>query len=57
MTFITGIVGIAMVVGFLGFMAWWIQELPFTIIVVGVLLMLIYDFIQTLRSGDSGAGR
>ncbi|MEK6665131.1 MAG: hypothetical protein AABZ20_01735 [candidate division NC10 bacterium] len=57
MTLITGIVGIAMVVAFLGFLVWWIKDLPFTIIVVGVVLLLLYDFVRTLRYGDSGGGR
>ena len=57
MTFITGIVGIAMLVAFLGFLVWWIKDLPFTIIVVVVVLLLLYDFVKTLRSGDSGTGR
>jgi len=57
MTFVTGVVGIAMLVAFLGFLVWWIKALPFTIIVVGVVLLLLYDFVRTLRYGDSGAGR
>ena len=56
-TFVTGVVGIAMLVAFLGFLVWWIKALPFTIIVVGVVLLLLYDFVRTLRYGDSGAGR
>jgi hypothetical protein len=28
-----------------------------TIIVVAVVLMLLYDFVQTLRSGDGAPGR
>jgi hypothetical protein len=50
MTLITGIVGVAMVVAFLGTLVWWIQALPLTIIVIGVLVLLLYDFITTLRS-------
>jgi hypothetical protein len=53
MTFITGIIGIAMVVAFLGVLAWWIKALPFTIIVIGVVLMLLWDFVATLRSGNA----
>lgn len=49
---VTGIIGIAMLAMFLGFLVWWIKELPYTIIVAGVILLLLYDFIQTLRSGD-----
>jgi hypothetical protein len=57
MTLVTGIVGIAMLVVFLGLLVWWIKALPLTIIVVVVVLLLIYDFVQTLRSGENGAGR
>ena len=57
MTLVTGIVGIAMLVMFLGFLVWWIKALPFTIIVVAVVLLLLYDFVQTLRAGNSGAQR
>ncbi len=55
MTFVTGLVGIATLMAFLGTMAWWIKELPFTIIVIAVVLMALFDFVQTLRHGDSGS--
>ena len=35
MTLITGIIGIAMLVAFLGIMVWWVKALPLIIIVVG----------------------
>ena len=57
MTLVTGIVGIVMLLVFLGFLVWWIKALPFTIIVVAVVLLLLYDFVRTLRYGDSGTGR
>lgn len=57
MTLVTGIVGIAMLLVFLGTLVWWINALPLTIIVVGVVLLLIHDFVQTLRYGENGAGR
>jgi len=57
MTLVTGLVGIAMLLAFLGFLVWWIKELPFTIIVVAVVVMLLYDFVQTLRYGENGARR
>ena len=50
MTLITGIIGIAMVTIFLGFMVVWVKALPIIIIVVGVLLLLCYDFVQELRA-------
>lgn len=57
MTVINGLIGILMVLGFLGIMAWWIKELAFTIIVAAVMLLIIYDFVQTVRHGDSLGGR
>ena len=57
MTLITGIVGIALLLAFLGILAWWIKEVPFTIIIVGVVLLLLYDFVQTLRYGENGTRR
>ncbi len=57
MTVINGLIGILMVLGFLGIMAWWIKELAFTIIVAAVMLLMIYDFVQTVRHGDSLGGR
>jgi hypothetical protein len=57
MTLVTGLIGIVMVSTFLGIMAWWIKELPITIIVVAVMVLLLYDFVQTLRHGDTLGGR
>jgi len=57
MTLVTGIVGIAMLVAFLSTLVWWIKALPFTIIVIGVVLMLLWDFVETLRSSNGGTGR
>jgi hypothetical protein len=57
MTLVTGIIGIAILAGFLGVLLWWIKELPFTIIVLGVLALLVYDFVRTLRYGENGRRR
>ena len=57
MTLVTGLIGIAMLLVFLGFLVWWIKDLPFTIIVVVVVLLMLYDFVRTLRYGDGGPGR
>lgn len=57
MTLITGIIGITMLVVFLGLLVWWIKALPFTIIVVAVVLMALFDFLQTLRWNSSGPHR
>ena len=57
MTAICGVIGIAMVTAFLGFMVVWVQALPIIIIVVGVLLLLIYDFVKEIRSAANGPAR
>jgi hypothetical protein len=55
MTFISGVIGIAMVCAFLGVMLIWVPAPPLIVIVVGVMLFLIWDFIQTLRYGENGS--
>ena len=57
MTLINGLIGIVMVSTFLGIMAWWIKEVSFTIIVVLVMVLMLYDFVQTIRHGDTLGGR
>lgn len=57
MMLVTGIIGIALLLLFLGIMVWWVKSLPFTIIVVAVVLLLLYDFVRTLRYGEGGTGR
>lgn len=54
---ITGAIGILMVAGFLGFMVVWVPAVPLIAIVVGVLLLLAYDFLQTVRFGENWAQR
>jgi hypothetical protein len=54
MTLVTGLIGIGMLMTFLGIMVWWVMAPPMIIIVVGVVLLLIYDFVQTLRAGENG---
>jgi len=54
---VAGIIGIALVFTFLGIMIWWVKALPLIVIVVGVMALLVYDWIKTLRFGVSGPGR
>lgn len=53
-TIISGILGIAMLFAFVGFMVIWVKALPLILIVSFVGLMVIYDFVQTVRAGESG---
>ncbi|HXF54454.1 MAG TPA: hypothetical protein VNK52_10065 [Hyphomicrobiaceae bacterium] len=54
---ITGIIGIAMVVAFAGFMVIWVPALPLIIIFVSVFLLLLADFVQSVRGNSNGARR
>ena len=53
MTLITGIIGIAMLATFLGIMLWWVKALPLIIIILFVFVLMLYDFVQTVRFGDN----
>jgi hypothetical protein len=46
---ITGIIGIAMIIIFMGFMLVWVKALPLIIICLVVFALLIYDFYLSLR--------
>ncbi len=48
---VTGVIGIAMLAAFLGIMLWWVPAPPLIIIVFSVMGLLLYDFIDTLRTG------
>lgn len=50
--FITGIIGIAGVLAFLGILLWWIKALPLIIVCVVVMALLVYDFWQSLGTTD-----
>jgi hypothetical protein len=51
---VTGIIGIAMVCVFMGFLLVWVPAPPLIIICIGVLALLVYDFIRTIRHGYFG---
>lgn len=46
----SGLLGIGGLAVFLGIMLIWVPALPLIIICVGVLLLLIYDFVNELRA-------
>jgi hypothetical protein len=46
---ITGLIGIAMLLAFLGVLMWWIKAVPLITIVICVVVLLVYDFVQTVR--------
>ncbi len=53
-TTITGLIGMALLFAFVGFMVTWVKALPLIVIVLVVGAMVIYDFVQTVRSGETG---
>ncbi len=55
MIFITGLIGIIGYAAFLGFMLWWVKALPLIIIVAVVTALMMFDWIMTVRYGDSWA--
>jgi len=57
MNFVAGLIGILGYAAFFGFMLWWTKAAPLIVIVFFVGGLLIYDWVQTLRYGEPGAGR
>lgn len=49
--FVTGLVGIGLVLAFLGLMLIWVPAPPLIIIVALVMALLVVDFVQSLRNG------
>jgi hypothetical protein len=49
---VTAIIGIVVVSAFLGFLVWWLKSIPLTIIMLGVIAMMVWDVVGTLRSGN-----
>lgn len=56
MTLVTGIIGIALLIAYEGTLLWWIKAPPLIIIVTVVVAIVIYDFVQAVRSGEDEAG-
>ena len=54
---ITGIIGLAMMMAFLGFMIIWVKAPPLIIIVLIVVVLAMIDFFQSLRTKEKGAAR
>ena len=46
---ITGIIGIALLITFMGFMLVWVKALPLIVICLVVFALLIYDFYLSFR--------
>ncbi|MFQ5755068.1 MAG: hypothetical protein ACE5H7_03130 [Acidiferrobacterales bacterium] len=52
-TLITGVIAAVMVVVFLAYYALMIHSIPLWLIIIGVLGMVIADFVETLRKGEN----
>lgn len=52
---ITGLIGIAGVLAFLGLLLWWIKAVPLIIICVVVMALAVYDLWLSLRANGNGA--
>lgn len=52
-TLITGLIGALLVVVFLGYYAVMIGSIPLWIIVVVILVMAIFDFVQSIGKGKN----
>ncbi|MGY3618808.1 hypothetical protein [Bradyrhizobium sp. USDA 10063] len=53
---ITGIIGLGLVMTFLGILLAWVKAIPLIVIVVGVMILAVIDFVQSLRAAN-GAHR
>ncbi|WP_440636895.1 hypothetical protein ACSHT2_23740 [Bradyrhizobium sp. PUT101] len=47
---ITGLIGLALMMTFLGFLVVWIKAIPLIVIVVGVVILAVIDFVHSLRT-------
>ena len=47
---ITGLIGLALMMTFLGILVAWIKAIPLIVIVVGVVILAVIDFVQSLRT-------
>jgi hypothetical protein len=52
MTVVFGLIGLAMLLGYLGFLLWWIKAVPLIVICAIVVALVVYDFVQTVREGS-----
>lgn len=55
--FVTGIIGMALVVIFMGFLGAWLKAVPMIVIMLIVAALMVYDFRITMRESASGPYR
>ncbi len=54
---VAGIIGVGAVVVFLGFYAIKLNSIPLWIIMGGILIMVVVEFVETLREGNDLNGK
>ncbi|MDX1423083.1 MAG: hypothetical protein R3322_08085 [Kiloniellales bacterium] len=54
--FVTGLIGTLMMILFLGYYAISLNAIPLWIIILSVLAMVAWQFIETLKSGNDASG-
>lgn len=47
---ITGLIGLALMMTFLGILVVWIKAVPLIVIVVGVVILAVVDFVHSLKT-------
>lgn len=45
-------IGVALFVVFLGIIVWWVKPVPLTIIAIGVVAMMVYDIVLSVRHNN-----
>lgn len=54
---ITGLIGMALMIGFLGIFVFWTKALPLIIIILVVVALMVYDFWQEVRAQSNSPYR
>lgn len=47
---ITGLIGLALMITFLGILVVWIKTIPLIVIVVSVVILAVVDFVHSLKT-------
>ncbi len=53
---IAGVIGVAMIVVFLGFYVIKLNSIPLWIIIVGIIAMILYEFYESIVKGEGQNG-
>jgi hypothetical protein len=50
---IFGAIAIVLLGIFLGIMVWWVKALPLVVIIGFVMILIVYDWVRTVRLGEN----